>query len=58
MKFELTKHAQRALDEREIPIQWVERAFAEPELTQPDPNDPAVERRYRCIPEFGRRFYA
>jgi hypothetical protein len=37
MKFQLTKHAQRALAEREIPIEWVERTLEAPELTLPDP---------------------
>jgi uncharacterized DUF497 family protein len=55
MKFELTKHAQKALDEREIPIEWLERTITAPELTLPDPDDATVERRYRKIPEFGGR---
>jgi hypothetical protein len=55
MKFELTKHAQKALDEREIPMEWLERTFAAPELTLPDPDDATVERRFRRIPEFGGR---
>jgi len=55
MKFELTNHAQKALDEREIPVEWLERALAAPELVLPDPNDATVERRFRRIPEFGGR---
>jgi uncharacterized DUF497 family protein len=55
MKFELTQHAQKALAEREIPIEWLERAFDQPELRLPDPDDATVERRYRKIPEFGGR---
>jgi uncharacterized DUF497 family protein len=55
MKFELTKHAKKALAEREIPIAWVARAFNQPELRLPDPDDATVERRYRKIPEFGGR---
>ena len=55
MKFELTKHAQKALDEREIPVEWLERTIAAPELVQPDPDDATVERRFRRIPEFGGR---
>lgn len=55
MKYALTKHAARALAEREIPVEWMERTLAAPELTTPDPDDPAVERRYRRIPEFGGR---
>ena len=55
MKFELTKHAQKALNEREIPMEWLERTLAAPELTLPDPDDATVERRFRRIPEFGGR---
>ncbi len=55
MKFELTKHAQKALDEREIPVEWLERTFAMPELVLPDPDDTTVERRFLRIPEFGGR---
>ena len=55
MKFELTKHAKKALAEREIPMAWVERTLASLELRQPDPVDATVERCYRKIPEFGGR---
>ena len=55
MKFELTQHAKKALAEREIPLEWVERTLTEPKLSQPDPFDVTVERRFRRIPEFGRR---
>ena len=55
MKFELTKHAKKVLAEREIPLEWMERTLVEPELRQPDPDDAAVERRFRRIPEFGNR---
>jgi len=50
MSFELTQHARKALAEREIPLAWVERTLAAPELRLPDPADAAVERRYRRIP--------
>lgn len=55
MKFELTQHAQRAMAEREIPLEWVERTASAPELRLPDPADAAVERRFRRIPEYGGR---
>ena len=55
MKFELTQHAKKALAEREIALEWVERAMSAPELRLPDPGDAAVERRYRRIPEHGGR---
>lgn len=55
MKFVLTKHAQEAVAEREIPLEWIERTLDAPELIKPDPNDTTVERRFRRIPEFGGR---
>ena len=55
MKYELTKHAQKALEERAITVGWLERTLATPELVLPDPDDPTVERRFRRIPEFGGR---
>ncbi len=55
MKFELTRHAQKMLDEREIPFEWLERTLSAPELVRPDPDDATVERRFRRIPEFGGR---
>ena len=55
MKFQLTKHAQRAMAEREIPIEWVQRTVEAPEVTLPDLNDATVQRCFRRIPEFGGR---
>lgn len=55
MNVQWTKHAAAALQEREILLEWVERTFIEPELRLPDPNDAAVVRFYRRIPEFGGR---
>ena len=54
-RFELTKHAQEAITEREILVEWIERTLDAPELTLPDPNDATVEPRFRRIPEFGNR---
>src|SRR6266576_4154544 len=55
VKFQFTNHAQRALAEREIAIEWVERTLKAPELTLPDPNDATVQRCFRRSPEFGGR---
>ena len=55
MKYELTNHAKKALAEREISVDWLERTLHAPELTLPDPDDAMVERRFRKIPEFGGR---
>jgi hypothetical protein len=55
MNFDFSKHARKVLEERKIPVEWVERTLAAPELRLPDPDDAAVERRYRKIPEYGGR---
>jgi hypothetical protein len=55
MNFQFTIHARRALAEREIPVEWVERTLEAPELTVPDPNDSTLERCFLRIPEFGGR---
>lgn len=55
MTYVLTEHARRALEEREIQTAWLELTRAGPELALPDPQDVAVERRFRRIPEFGGR---
>ena len=55
MSYTLTGHAKKVLAEREIPLEWLERALDEPMLRQPDPEDPSLERRYRPIPEFDGR---
>ena len=39
--------------EREIAVEWIERTLDAPELIVPDPDDPAIERCFRRIPEFG-----
>lgn len=46
MKYELTKHAQKVLDEREIPVEWVERTLSAPELVLPDPDAVGVGQRF------------
>ena len=55
MKYELTQHAQKVLEERGISIEWMERTLFQPELVLPDAEDKAVERYFRKIPEFGGR---
>ena len=55
MNYELTKHAREALEERGIPVEWMERALSAPELVLPDPYDATVRRHFRRIPEFGGR---
>ena len=55
MNYELTKHARKALEERGIQIEWVERTLFAPECVLPDPADTTVKRYFRRVPEFGER---
>jgi hypothetical protein len=55
MNYTLTQHANKVLAEREIPLEWMERTLNEPVLREPDPDDAALERRYRPISEFQGR---
>ena len=53
MNYELTKHAEKALEERGIQIEWLERTLSAPECVLPDSSESMVERYFRPIPEFG-----
>lgn len=55
MNYVLTNHARKAMKERGIQIEWLERTLSTPECVLPDPADVTVERRFRRIPEFGGR---
>jgi hypothetical protein len=55
MPYDLTQHARQMLEERNIPLEWLEWTLSEPELLLPDPNDATVKRYYRRITEYGGR---
>lgn len=55
MGFELTGHARQVLAERNIALEWVAITVETPELCEPDPLDPMIERRFRRIPENDNR---
>jgi hypothetical protein len=55
MNYEMTKHAQKVLEERGIAIEWVERTLSAPDAVLPDPEDATVKRYFRHIPECGGR---
>ena len=50
----LTAHLRDALEERELPLEWVWRAIEQPDWVDPDPIANR-QRLYRRIPEFGDR---
>ena len=50
-----TVHARRAIAERVIPTEWIERIVSEPELRTDDPGDSDLERFYARVPERDNR---
>jgi uncharacterized DUF497 family protein len=40
---------------RRVKEEWIEDTVFAPDWTEPDPNDPAIERRFRAIAEAGGR---
>jgi len=55
MNYELTQHARDVLQERKIPVEWMERVLTKPALVEPNPNDATVESRLAKISEHGDR---
>lgn len=55
MRFTLTKHARDVLQEREIPTLWVQRVLSNPELVEPDDDDPGLEHRLARVQENDNR---
>lgn len=53
--YELTEHAQKRLDERNIPLRWVEKTLCYPQRVEPDKEDPELLNALGTIPEFGDR---
>ena len=51
MKYTLTDHAGKVLEERQILAEWLERTLNDPTMTEGDPADESLERRYRAIAE-------
>jgi hypothetical protein len=51
----LTRHAQEAIDKRQISVDWIDRTIAAPDFTAPDPNEPSLTRSFKAIDEAGGR---
>jgi len=51
----LSKHTAREMDTRGILLAYIASVIASPERATVDPNDPALTRSFRAIPEFGGR---
>lgn len=51
----LTRHAQEAIDKRQISVDWIDRTIVAPDFTMPDPDDPSLTRSFKAIGEAGGR---
>ncbi len=51
----LTQHAQDAIYERKIDLEWIEITVRAPDWSSADPRRPGVERRFRAISDNGNR---
>ena len=51
LKYELSDHARVRMRERKIQTAWLERVMANPQRTEPDEDDPALEHRLAAIAE-------
>ncbi len=51
----LSAHAEVTLRERGLSLEWVERTILAPDMTAPDPADPAATRSFRRIEAAGAR---
>ncbi|MEI8064144.1 MAG: DUF4258 domain-containing protein [Verrucomicrobiota bacterium] len=55
MKYTLTKHAKDVLEERGLPVAWLERVLDTPQLIELDPDDGDLEHYLGRIAEHGNR---
>lgn len=57
MDYTLGKHAEDAIREREIRLEWIRDTLAQPAAVQAHPDDPHSQQALRPIPEFGYRVW-
>jgi hypothetical protein len=55
VNYELTQHARDVMEERQIAMDWMERALDSPALIETSATDLALESRFAKIPEFDNR---
>ena len=53
--YELSRHARDVLEERELPVAWLERVLNAPQRIEPDPDDDELEHRFCRFAEHGNR---
>jgi hypothetical protein len=47
----LTKHAEEAIEKRNLALDWIERTVATPDFIHADPDDPTLTRSFKAIDE-------
>lgn len=55
MDYTLSRHAETAIREREIQVEWLRDTLAEPHAVEPDSDDPQLFHALRPIEAFGGR---
>jgi Domain of unknown function (DUF4258) len=51
----LTRHAEEAVEKRNIALDWIDRTVAMPDFNAIDPGDPTLTRPFKAIGEAGGR---
>ncbi len=51
----LTKHAEEAIEKRNLALDWINRTVAIPDFSRSDPDDPTLTRSFEAIGEAGGR---
>jgi uncharacterized DUF497 family protein len=54
-EYELTLHAKKKIEERNIKIEWIEKVLYTPQLVNPDNLDPTLSLAYAPIAEYENR---
>ncbi len=55
MEYQLSEHAAKAIAERGIKLEWIQRALVSPELIMAHPDDPELNQHFLRITENGDR---
>jgi Domain of unknown function (DUF4258) len=55
VELELSEHARLRIEQRKLDPRWIEQVIRCPEWREPEPSDPALERRFGRIAEMGGR---
>jgi len=51
----LTKHAEEAIEKRDLDSAWIERVVTAPDFASPDPRNPSLTRSFKAIDEANGR---